>query len=215
MTSIRKALFGRWLRLRRSARALVRDASGIAAVEFALLVPVMLVAFFGTVEICSAVAVDRKVTLIARTVSDLTSQAAITVDQTYLQNVFTASISIITPYASTPVLATVSQVYVDSSGNAKVQWSQSAFIANAAATQATLTASSYTYLQDVTAKIPTALLIPKTYLIWSQVSYKYMPTIGYVMAKTGINLSDMSFTRPRQNTCITFNNVPASTCPLT
>ena len=52
-----------------------RDRSGIAAIEFAVIVPVMLVMFFGTVEFPPAIAVDRKVTLIARTLSDLTSQA--------------------------------------------------------------------------------------------------------------------------------------------
>ena len=49
-------------------------AAVIAAIEFALIVPLMLVLFFGTVEFSSGVAVDRKVTLMARTLSDLTSQ---------------------------------------------------------------------------------------------------------------------------------------------
>ena len=39
-----------------------------------MIVPLMLVMFFGTVEFSSGVAVDRKVTLMARTLSDLTSQ---------------------------------------------------------------------------------------------------------------------------------------------
>jgi Flp pilus assembly protein TadG len=212
MTPIHKAL----LRLRRSARALRRDRRGIAATEFAMLAPIMLVTFFGTVEFCSAIAIDRKVTLIARTLSDLTSQATASVNSTYLTNVFTASIAIIAPYTDTPVLATVSEVYVDSNGKATIQWSQSAYIATTAATQATLAASSYTYLQDVTTKVPTALLVPKTYLIWSQVNYQYVPTIAYgMMASGGINLGDVSFTRPRQNTCITYNSVPVSPCPLT
>ena len=51
----------------------------------------MLVMFFGTVEFSSGVAVDRKVTLMARTLSDLTSQATSVAD-TDLTNFFTASI---------------------------------------------------------------------------------------------------------------------------
>ena len=78
---------------RRSARDLARDRRGIAATEFAVIVPLMLVMFFGTVEFSSGVAVDRKVTLIARTLSDLTSQALNNVNDAYLQNVFTASIA--------------------------------------------------------------------------------------------------------------------------
>ena len=38
-----------------------------------------------------------------------------------------------------------------------------------------------------TVTIPTALQVGGTYLIFSEVSYKYMPTVGYVMAKAGIN----------------------------
>ena len=95
---------------------------GIAATEFAVIVPIMLVMFFGTVEFSSGVAVDRKVTLMARTLSDLTSQAPpptsqatySTVNDGYLQNVFTASIAILTPYSPTPVNATISEIYVDS-----------------------------------------------------------------------------------------------------
>lgn len=112
----------------RSALDLFRDRSGLAATEFAFIVPIMLVMFFGTVEFSSGVAVDRKVTLIARTLSDLTSQTptsapqatSATVTDTSLQNAFTASISIVNPYCSTPTQATVSEIYVDKSGAATI-----------------------------------------------------------------------------------------------
>jgi hypothetical protein len=42
------------------------------------------------------------------------------------------------------------------------------------------------------------------------VSYNYIPTVGYVMAKAGINLGDYAFTRPRQSTCVKYN--PATAC---
>jgi hypothetical protein len=38
----------------------VQDRSGIAATEFAVIVPIMLVMFFGTVEFSTGVAIDRK-----------------------------------------------------------------------------------------------------------------------------------------------------------
>jgi Flp pilus assembly protein TadG len=194
-----------------------RDRRGVAATEFAMIAPVMLVAFFGTVEFCSAVAIDRKVTLVARTLSDLTSQQtppslsvdAANIADADLQNIFTASISIMASYDPTPTQATITEVYVDSNLKATVQWSKSAVIAGGA-TQATLEASVYyTPLQDVSNIVPPQLLVKQTYLIFSQVSYLYKPTIGYVMAKAGVNMSDVSYTRPRQSTCIVYNNVPA------
>jgi len=199
----------------------LRDRRGLAATEFAFIAPVMLVAFFGTVEFCSAVAVDRKVTLIARTLSDLTSQQppstsdASTIADLDLQNNFTASMKIITPYDATPTKATISEVYVDSNKKATVQWSKSAVI-SAGALQATLTSSARQQNDDVSTVVPSQLLVPKTYLIFSEVSYQYVPTIGYVMGKTGVKLSDVSYTRPRQTTCIVYNSVPdlsGGNCP--
>jgi Flp pilus assembly protein TadG len=194
-----------------------RDRRGVAAIEFAVIVPVMLVAFFGTVEFCSAIAVDRKVTLVARTLSDLTSQAGAPVTDTYVQNVFTASVAIMNPYDLSPTTARISQIYVDSHSNATVQWSKAATFATGAA-QAMLAASSRSTGDNVTSLVPPALLIKQTYLILSEVSYQYKPSVGYVMAKAGINLSDVSYTRPRQLVCVVYNNqpvTPPATCPMT
>ncbi|HEX9209881.1 MAG TPA: TadE/TadG family type IV pilus assembly protein [Bradyrhizobium sp.] len=196
--------------IRTSASEFLADSRALAATEFAVIVPLMLVMFFGTVELSSAVAIDRKVTLIARTLSDLTSQSSGTLTDTNLQNTFTASMSIISPYDDTLVNGTIVQIYIDANSVAKIQWSKSATIASAA-TQATLTAppSSLAAGTTVTTMIPSTLLIPSTYLIFSQVSYVYAATVKYVL-KSGVTLSDVSYTRPRQVTCIYYGGVPTS-----
>src|SRR5436189_1298081 len=53
-----------------------RDQAGVSAVEFAMLLPLMLTLYLGAVEISQGVAIDRKVTLTAHTVADLASQVA-------------------------------------------------------------------------------------------------------------------------------------------
>jgi Flp pilus assembly protein TadG len=189
-----------WLRMRRSARDLSGDTRGLAAVEFAMIVPLMLVLFFGTVEFSSGVAVDRKVTLMARTLSDLTSQN-VSVTTTQLTNIFNASTGIMTPYPSSPVNARIVELYIDPNLVVKQIW----------------TATSGTAPPTGTVSVPTALRIANTYLIYSEVTYKYEPIIGYVMPKGGINLSDFTFTRPRQSLCV-FNPPPtpgSMTCPIT
>jgi Flp pilus assembly protein TadG len=174
--------------------ALWRDCSGVVAIEFAIVVPVMLVAFFGTVEFCSAVAVDRKVGIMARTLSDLTSQNTAVTDA-QLTNIFNASTQIMAPYATTPLQSTISELYVDPNTLvARVQWSQGANMRAIGSPVA----------------IPTALKVAGAYMIYSEVAYRYVPTVGYVMAKTGIPLSDFSYTRPRQSVCVMYNT---TVCP--
>jgi len=177
-----------WLRMRHRAFKLLGDKRGVAAVEFAVIVPVMLVLFFGVDEFSSGVAVNRKVTLMARTLSDLTSQN-VSVSDTQLTNFFNASSAIMTPYPSAPVKATITELYVDPATlQARVQWSKGASPKP----------------PGTTVPIPTALQVGDTYLIYSEVAYKFIPTIGYVMAKTGINLTDSTFTRPRQSLCVIY-----------
>lgn len=185
-----------WLRIRRSARDLPGDTRGIAAIEFAMIVPLMLVLFFGTVEFSSGVAVDRKVTLMARTLSDLTSQQDTKIIDSTFTNIFNASTGIMTPYSATPLKSTITELYIDPTTKAaRVQWSKGDAPRRAGSTVA----------------IPAALAVGDTYLIYSEVSYLYVPAVGYVMAKAGINLSDVNFTRPRYSRCVMYNTTACTT----
>jgi Flp pilus assembly protein TadG len=183
-----KSILRIWHETRRSAADLIADRSGLAAIEFAFILPVMLVMFFGTIEFSTAIAIDRKVTLMARTLSDLTSQATNVADSD-LTNFFAASTGIMTPYPTTTLGSTITELFVDPNTlAARVQWSKGS---------APLTVGT-------TVTIPSSLAIAGTYLILSQVSYTYVPTVGYVMAKAGISMSDFAYTRPRQSICVTY-----------
>jgi Flp pilus assembly protein TadG len=200
MSSAMKAVSRMWLRAARSARDLWEDRGAIAATEFAVIVPVMLVLFFGVVEFSSAVAVDRKVTIMARTLSDLTSQSPPAgVADTDFTNYFNAGNGIMQPYVPVngypSVRATISELFIDPNTlQARVQWSKSTTGTTPRATSSIVT-------------IPAGLAVGNTYLIYSEVSFLYTPTIGYVM-KAGVNLSDVAYTRPRQSVCVIY---PAST----
>jgi Flp pilus assembly protein TadG len=75
------------------------DESGVSAVEFAMLLPLMLTLYLGTVEISQAVGIDRKVTLTSRTLADLTSQVS-SLSSSDMSNVLNASSAVIAPYES-------------------------------------------------------------------------------------------------------------------
>lgn len=170
-----------------------RDKRGVSAVEFAFLAPLMIALYLGCVEISDGVAADRKVTLTAGALANLTaqSQTLLTADMT---NIFNASTAIIKPYSAGNLTATVSCLKIDSTWKTTVAWSAtSGGTARAAGSGAT---------------IPAALAVPNSSLVWSEVAYAYTPIIGYAITGT-LNLSDQMFMSPRQ-TAPTYNGISCS-----
>lgn len=175
------------LRVRRQFANLKRDASGMAAIEFVFIVPLMLVIFFGTIELSNGVAADRKVTITARTLSDLVSQNTNVTNQ-QMTNFFTMGTAIMTPYSGTPMTLRVSAVNISNTGVATIAWSDGNGI------------GARTVGSTVT--VPTGLIVNNTQLIWSEIAYTYTPAVGYVM-KSAVTLTDQCYTRPRQSTTVT------------
>lgn len=160
----------------------VRDRRGVAAVEFAMILPMMITLYIGSVEVSSGVATNRKVGLAARTLADLVSQSA-SVTTGDMGNIFAATSAVIAPYSDGPLTAVVSAVDIDANGIAKVAWSK------AKNTSARAKSSSVT--------LPGGLIVPNTQVIWTELKYTYTPAIGYVVTGN-IGLSEQSFARPRQ-----------------
>ncbi len=176
----------RYLHHLRNLSRFVRDVRGMAAVEFAIILPMMLTIFFGTIEVSNGVTVDRKLTLAARTLSDLISQGTKATDLD-LDNAFMMGTAILTPYSATPLKQRISAIDIDDNGVATVAWTQGS------------NATGMTSLSkgDVVS-IPEALRVNNTQLIMGEVVYTYRPAVGYFM-KDGIVLSDTTYTRPRQS----------------
>jgi Flp pilus assembly protein TadG len=160
---------------------LAGDERGVSAVEFAMLLPLMLTLYLGAVEVSQGIAVDRKVTLTARTVADLVSQVT-SINNADMTNSLNAATAVIAPYPSSPLKLTVSSVTVDKDGNATVAWSDA------------LNGSARSKGSTVT--LPPALNIPNSSLIWSEVQYAYKPSIGYVLSGT-LMLKEQIYMRPR------------------
>ena len=59
---------------------------------------------------------------------------------------------------------------------------------------------------------PTISAAKGTFVVWSEVSYKYTPAIGYLVSKTGMTFRDVSYTRPRLVLCVTYPTAGFSNC---
>jgi len=163
-----------------------RDQRGVSAVEFAMLLPLMVTLYLGSVEISQGISIDRKVTLTARTVADLVSQVS-SINNAGMTNVLNASTAVLSPYSASNAKVTVSLVTIDANSKATVTWSD------------TLNGTARSV--GSTVSLPSALLIPNTSLVWGEVQYSYKPTIGYVVTGT-MTLKDQIYMAPRLSTTI-------------
>lgn len=191
-------------RLYRHVARFGADRRGIAAVEFAFIAPIMLVLFLGTIEFSAGLAVYRKVVQGAQTLSDLTSRSQVVTD-TDLSNFRIIVNAIMTPFSVAPVKATVSMLYIDPvSAQARAQWSSG--------DDAVTAGSTVVIPASLVGRDSSGKVIPGQYLIMGSVRYLYVPIVGFVMKAAGVNLSQVAYTRPRQNSCV-FYNVTAANCP--
>jgi Flp pilus assembly protein TadG len=110
--------------IRRRINAFVRNREGVAAVEFALLAPMLVMTYFGLAELTEGLMATRKVSTVASTIGDLTAQAAST-SPSQIADIFTVGQTLMQPFPTTgQVLAMrVSSVTVDSKNVPRVDWS--------------------------------------------------------------------------------------------
>lgn len=172
------------VKARSGLRALARDTKGVSAVEFALLLPIMITMYIGAVEFSHALTVDRRVTAVASAASDLVAQSE-EVNSGAVQDIFTAATSILLPYSAAPISIVLSSVVADSNNDTTVGWSCAH---NGGAAHST--GSAYT--------LPEGLTQPFSSVIVAEVSYSYQPPIGHYMTG-GISMDEIFYLRPRRS----------------
>jgi Flp pilus assembly protein TadG len=171
------------IRLRRLVR-FNRDQRGVSAVEFAFVAPLLITLYLGCVEVSDGVSADRKVTLTAAALANLSAQVT-TITTTDMTNILDASSAIIAPYSSGNLAITVTCISIDANKNATVKWS---------ATRngvAKTPGNPYTFTSATA-----ALNVASTQLILAEASYSYTPIIGNALTGT-LTLKDQMFMSPR------------------
>ena len=175
--------------------------TGIAAVEFALILPFMLVLFIGGSEVGQSIAINRKVAQVSYSLGDLISQSkgvttgTATGTLASLPDIFTAASAVMLPYNAAGAQIIVGVVSY-TGGQFKVVWSQ--------AQNATAWTPGSTPPATVT--IPTTLFSNGQQVIVAQVVYTYSSPFTAIMANiwgsSSITLSNVVYLRPRQSTTI-------------
>jgi len=162
-----------------------RCKRGMAAVEFALVAPVMIAMFFGTVELSEALACRSRVDRMSATAADLVAQST-SVSTADMTNIFGASNAVLYPFSSAQAQIVVSSLVDDGHGGAKVAWS------NAQNTTPRAVGANIT--------LPAGLVVSGSggSVIFAEIRYTYASITTHVLP-TSITMTGSFYARPRRS----------------
>jgi Flp pilus assembly protein TadG len=206
-------------------RRFLASRRGVAAVEFAVVMPVLLILFLSTFDVGNAIIVYMKVRAATYELAAITNQYGTTVSPagqistSTMSTISAAGASILSPYSSTPLTIIITQIKATSNTQAVVSWS---YALNGTPYTVGTTFSLPANLANNTCGSGTynAVAPPSglggCYLILSQVSYSYTPMFGAFMTGT-LALSDNLYVAPRSTACVQYNSTPTlssnNSCP--
>ena len=193
----RLAKFRAWL-----ARA-AADRRGVAAIEFALVVPLLLCMYFVTMEVSLAIETNKKVSRVASMVADLVTQQQ-TTTKAELDAIMTIGQSLLTPYyrSKPTIIITAIEITDETTPKVQVYWSRKLVDDVASADQA----------KGAITTVPATLTTRGSFLIRVESDLAYKPvitwaaaskqTLGLTAAFDGISMKETYSLRPRTSATV-------------
>ena len=166
----------------RGIRGLRYNEQGISAVEFALISPLLIILYLGSIELSLLMEVDRRVAQTSASLGDLTARLS-TVTDTDMTEMFAAAQIMMQPYNADEAGMRISSIVDDGDGHPKVAWSD---------------AHGLTPLSvGETVDLPDGIMPSPGSIIMAEVTYDYDSQFGYILSTTK-TVSDKFYLRPRR-----------------
>jgi Flp pilus assembly protein TadG len=165
---------------------MARDQRGVSAIEFAMIVPVLILLYVGTAEIGNALTIYRRTSQVAATAADLTAQVR-SVTKSDIKDIQSASGSILAPYSTEPLKIVLTSVVADDKNKTKVEWS--------CANKGTARTAGANFT------LPTGLTEADTSVLVAEVTYSFTPLLGMTtfFSPGSFDMHRIFYTRPRQS----------------
>ena len=167
-------------RLSRLVGRFRRDERGVGAVEFALLVPMLLVVYLTALELTLGISVAKRATSSASTVADLVTQQD-KVNKAFLTTMGDVAKSIFVPYGTAGLKLKLTGIAIDAAGKATVAWSWA-------------NDGTKPYVVNSAATVPTAMISPSTFLVRSELSVPH-ELVMYLPNFSGSDIKNITIAR--------------------
>jgi Flp pilus assembly protein TadG len=162
----------------RTLRRGAANQEGAAAIEFALVFPVLFLLHMGAAEALEAYQAQRSVAHIAAAMADIVGQSR-SVTSADLDDVLSASVTMIYPFPNVDLQQRVSSLSANASGTVSTDWTV-----------------KKNYTASDTPSVPSGYLGANESVIVTDVIYDYKPTFGMFMPKT-VRFTHHAYVRPR------------------
>ncbi len=181
-------------RLLHRLRGFGREVRGIAAVEFALLAPLMFLLYFGMIELCEAMMADRRTNHAVSTIGDLVAQSIQPMHTNNYADAFAAANTILAPFPTAPLQLRVTSVTAGPAPNLAptVDWSE---VPSGQTGLTPLKTGSVVTLP------PNLLVNPGDNVVMAEGHYTYTSPIGFVV-KGLLNFTPTYYLRPRTGSMV-------------
>lgn len=175
--------------IRSLAARFLRDARGVAAVEFALVVPVLIICYIGLAEFCQAYMAQKRAVHTASQVADMVARAP-TTSRLEIDAVMDVGSLIMLPFDEAPLDLRVTSITRGTDGIARVDWSRGRGL------------DALTGVQTV----PDGLIEIGETIIMGEAGYDYESPIDRFLPSPA-RFSGRHYLRPRQT-----DKIPCSDC---
>lgn len=171
------------MRLFAQIRAFSRAKKGVAAVEFALLAPMMVFLLLASVDILDALGANRRTQNVAASLADIVARDT-EVSNSEITGIWAAANVLMFPDSGADMDLRITSVSIVSATQARVVWSEQnntgfADLAN-----------------DSVVVLPAAMMTAGSSIIMTDSRYSYTPPLGFMFGG-GIDLSHTSYRRSR------------------
>jgi Flp pilus assembly pilin Flp len=177
-------------------RHITRRQEGIAAVEFALILPILVILLIGTVETSQALTVDRRVTQVASSTADLVARGK-TTTTSELDGMMQIISHLVKPYKDAPLKLTVLNVVADVNDATKttVCWSYNH------------NGGTGSYAQGQAYPLPSGIVGKGESVVVAEATYDYDPTvmIFQYFIKTAFKMRETFYLKPRLSLYVEYN----------